>query len=338
MSPYTRGESNGARPTHPEGKVPYGTGWEIKDYWGGDSTIEHQSLRFGFLNIQTFPTNVLHHKNGCIVKIVNDNHLNCLGMAEMNIYWPAVSTQQQLQERTRGWFETTVSAAAYNKENTKFHNHQGGTAIIARSQFAHRSYKRLYDKLGQWMMMTFRGKEGMGLMVISVYRPQISKRPYMVYQQQLQYYGIHNNTKDPIANYDTNLFELIQGWMDNGDQVIVIIDANVDLTNNKKDTFRYNLESLGLNELIMSKHPNLTLPSTRTPGTKTIDGIFGTPALDVVWSGYAPFVGYSDHRLLIFDGRVHWDFSKLYNNHWHVGSNAMIPARLKNIREYLNHC
>ena len=64
--------------------------------------------------------------------MINDHHLNCLGMGEMNTYWPYLSTQQQLQESTRGWFETTVSAAAYNRHNTRMCNQQGGTAIIAK--------------------------------------------------------------------------------------------------------------------------------------------------------------------------------------------------------------
>ena len=35
----------------------------------------------------------MHHKNGNIIQLINDNHLNCLGMAEMNIYWHSVSMQ-----------------------------------------------------------------------------------------------------------------------------------------------------------------------------------------------------------------------------------------------------
>ena len=56
------------------------------------------------------------------------------------------------------------------------------------------------------MMMTFRGKEGMGLRVISAYHPQSSKDPYTIYQQQLQYYEKNNTTKDSVAHYDDDLF------------------------------------------------------------------------------------------------------------------------------------
>lgn len=77
----------------------------------------------------------------------------------MNTYWPSMSTQQQIQERTRGWFESTVSPTLYTRQNTRCTNTHGCTAIVARGQLAHISYIiKTYDKLGRWMTMYFRGK------------------------------------------------------------------------------------------------------------------------------------------------------------------------------------
>ena len=59
-----------------------------------------------------------------------------------------------------------------------------------------------------------------------------------------------------------------------------MLDSNVDLATNE-DGFKERLKEIGLKELIMSKYPHLTPPPTRTPGTKTIYGTFGTPALDI---------------------------------------------------------
>ena len=83
-----------------------------------------------------------------------------------------------------------------------------------------------------------------------------------------------------MTNYDNDLSNLITTWMDEGDQVIVMTDSNVDLAKNKKITFRHILELLGLNELLLSKHPNIKAPATRYPGKLTIDRIFGIPALE----------------------------------------------------------
>ena len=43
----------------------------------------------------------------------------------------------------------------------------------------------------------------------------------------------------------------------------------------------------------------------RNPGTKTIDGIFGTPVLDIEKGGYAQFTGFSDRRLAGID--IRWE-------------------------------
>ena len=126
MSLLTRGESNGDRLTHPEGMTRGDKSRSDTDHWGDQVEQHHEALRLGFLNIQTFPKHVLHHKNGDIIQLINDNKLNCLGMAETNLHWPSTSTQQQIQGRTRGWFETTISAAACNKHNTKVLNQPGG--------------------------------------------------------------------------------------------------------------------------------------------------------------------------------------------------------------------
>ena len=153
----TRGESKRVRPTHPEGKIPEGIGLGGDSHWG-DYHGKHKELRMGYMNIGTFPSDVTNHKNGSIRQLMNDNHIDCLGMSEMNTYWPAHSTQQQIQERTRGWFDDTIAAATHNKHNTKIRKQQGGCAIIAKGQLANRSGKRIYDTLGRWMMMSFRGK------------------------------------------------------------------------------------------------------------------------------------------------------------------------------------
>lgn len=63
---------------------------------------------------------------------MNNNYIDCLGMSEINIYWPLYSTRQKIQERTRGRFEITVSAAAHIQHNIKIRKQPGGYVIIAK--------------------------------------------------------------------------------------------------------------------------------------------------------------------------------------------------------------
>ena len=50
---------------------------------------------------------------------------------------------------------------------------------------------------------------------------------------------------------------------------------------------------------------NLKPPPTRSPGTNTIDSIFGTGSLVVNKASYRPFVDYTDHKLAWVD--INWD-------------------------------
>lgn len=116
MSILPRCEPSGVRPTYPEGTIQECLGGE--SHWGNFHS-NYYDLMLWFINIQTFLSDVAHHKNGGIVQMMNDNYIDCLGMSEMNTYWPAHSIQHIIQERTKGWFKTMFSAAAHNRHNTK---------------------------------------------------------------------------------------------------------------------------------------------------------------------------------------------------------------------------
>lgn len=80
MIMLAQGGSNGVRSTHPTGDL------DGEDHWG-DLSNKHQALRVEFLSIQTFLSDVMRHKNGDIVQMMNDNHISCLGLAKMNTFW-----------------------------------------------------------------------------------------------------------------------------------------------------------------------------------------------------------------------------------------------------------
>ena len=121
-------------------------------------------------------------------------------------------------------------------------------------------------------MIYFRGKNWLSLRVVAAYRPQSNSGPYLVYQKHLQYYANNNNIKDPISNFGNEICSMIVDWIDNGDQVVVMTDANEDTSKTKNENFRQKIESSGLHELLLSHHPHLK-NSSRYPGSKTIDRI-----------------------------------------------------------------
>ena len=72
--------------------------------------------------------------------------------------------------------------------------------------------------------------------MVATYGPHNNPGLYLVYQQHLQYYANNNNIKDPIRNFGDELCSMIVDWIDNGDQVVVMIDANEDISKTKIET------------------------------------------------------------------------------------------------------
>ena len=88
-----------------------------------------------------------------------------------------------------------------------------------------------------------------------------------------------------------DLVHMISTWIDDGNQVILMIDGNTNSATAKNGSFCYNIEEVGLNELILAQHPRLKPPTIKIPGSQTIDNVFGSPTLYVINGGYAPFLG-----------------------------------------------
>ena len=256
-----------------KGQTQINTDTSDFDIWG-DENCESHSLRVGFINIQTFPANLQHHKNNNIRNLIHDYKLSILGLAEINLYWPALTHDQQMVERTRSWFERVSTYTACNKENTKMREQRGGTAIIARGQICSSSYGYRADHLGRWTMITFRGKDGVNYHAISAYRPQRNANPYGVYQQLVQYNVDNNKNTEPIQAYDDDLCQLIQPLVTRGDHVTLMIDANEDLSKNHPTSFKKKMENVGLFETILQQHHKQQPPATRTPGVKPLTPSF----------------------------------------------------------------
>jgi hypothetical protein len=91
-------------------------------------------------------------------------------------------------------------------------------------------------------------------------------------------------------------------WMDEGDQLIIGIDANEDVRTRATAEF---FQTLGLRDAILDKHSQLSPPAThnRSNQRQPIDGLFVTPGLQAVAARYSAFGAGcpSEHRVLWAD-------------------------------------
>jgi hypothetical protein len=88
-------------------------------------------------------------------------------------------------------------------------------------------------------------------------------------------------------------------WMDEGDQLIIDIDANEDVRTGAKAEF---FQTLGMREAILDKHTQSSPPAThnRNNQRQPIDGLFVRPGLQAVAAGYSTFGAGcpSDHQVI----------------------------------------
>ena len=106
---------------------------------------------------------------------------------------------------------------------------------------------------------------------------------------------------DPGALFDSDLLSAVNSSLDAGDNVVIGIDNNADV---RSSPLAVEFRSLGLLDAILSQHAPASPPAThnRNQSRTPIDGIWVSPGLHVVCSGYAPFDSSyamaSNHRLL----------------------------------------
>lgn len=152
-----------------------------------------------------------------------------------------------------------------------------------------------FRNLGRWAWTRYQGTDNVKLRVISAYRCCDNSGPTTVYSQQRRYFDNLDDDRHPRDIMLQELCEQILNWQNEGDQIILMMDANehVDFAH-IKDVF----EAIGLREAIIEKHKEDSgYAPTYQRGQDPIDGIFISDTLHISAGGYLPFGDApSDHR------------------------------------------
>ena len=141
-------------------------------------------------------------------------------------------------------------------------------------------------------------KKGVKVRTISVYRPCEAPGATTTYQQQLRFLGHHTAEFEPRTAIYEDLFMECTEWMDEGDQLIIGIDANEDVCTGATAEF---FQTLGMREAILDKHNQLSPPAThnRNNQRQPIDGLFVTPE---GWQPNTPPLGLDVPLTTVFYG------------------------------------
>jgi hypothetical protein len=278
---------------------------DMEDYWGDKiRPKEEDHLRIVFQNINRFPMYAGDPKNESIHACLKGIQADIIGMAELGLRWHKLPTKDRLWERTRGWFESIKTTAAYNQHEEHTQIVQwGGTSIWSINNAVHRAIESGADLsgLGRWSWTRYQGRGNVTLRVISAYRPCQSQGPLTVYAQHQNHFDSQDIEGCPRDLFTAHLLEELETWISQGDQLILMIDANEDVR-----TFQRVFQPIGLREALLHRHGQ-NAPATFNGASDPIDGIFVSPSIEILLGGYFEFgfCPHTDHRGLWID--IHYN-------------------------------
>jgi hypothetical protein len=269
-------------------------------YVWGDRQKEksEHSMRIGLMNIHGFPLEKSTDKLSNIASFIDSHQLDVFGMTEINTHWKNLPSDLRMEARTVGWFQKHKFVTAYHEKwDTAVPLQFGGVSLWAMDDIVHRIDGTGIDEsgLGRWVWQRLQGKGGVALRMVTAYCPVRSSYPGSVWTQHKNHFDETNRDGDPRDLFVKDICTAAETWMKQGDQVILMMDANTDVTKGKLVTA---LQDIGLSELITNRHGSAA-PATYQRGSVPIDGVFVSSSLLQCQCGYTQ--GVSDHLSLWVD-------------------------------------
>ena len=185
---------------------------------------------------------------------------------------------------------------------------QGGTSLLLFGslidQYDFEESGKDDTGLGRWVVMVFRGSDNITTRVVCGYDPCVTpkKARRSTYQQHRRY--LVEKEKDltcPRRRFHNDLTTQLQSWRDEGDRLIVCMDANEDIYKKSMGKTLTDPTGLAMSEVV-GDFTGEKLGATFFRGTKPIDAIWATPDIVVTGACVMPAgYGVGDHRLFVID-------------------------------------
>ena len=255
-------------------------------YEKDDSTI-----RLLCLNVNGLGTTKGKAKNSLLQQFLLKYEFTIMALQETNVNWTQLHTSDSWNERTIGWWEgghRTVHA--YNEHDMVPQLTQPGGCLLA----ATKKPKLLvidqgkdFRGLGRWAWLRFRGHHQHTTRVILAYRCGYIAGENTVFSQQRRFFDFLKDGRHPRNIMVDDLLSEITKWQEEGDRIILMIDANEHVVTGNIAT---RLQEVGLHEGILRRHQDKEgLAPTHQKGSFPIDGIFVSENIAVKAGGYLAF-------------------------------------------------
>ena len=263
-----------------------------------DRDVTDDSVLCLSLNVNGLQLERWKAKNDRLRTFIKNYEFDIMGFQEPNLNWNKIRPKDQWDERTLGWWKDGHNTCkAFNTQDVIQRPAQPGGCMVVSAHTARRKVIANgvdFRGLGRWAWTRYKGTQNKTLRVISAYRPGDNAGAHTVYSQQKSYFDELGDGRRPRNIMMEELGNEIRSWQEDGDSIIVMLDANDHVDHSVGDTFH----DLGLKEAIIDRHHDrYGYQPTHQRGRHPIDGIFISDHLQVEAAGYLPFgESPSDHR------------------------------------------
>ena len=310
-----------------------------------DGTKTDDVIRIATQNINGFPKMNRHGTLKFARMKEEFQNIDCLGMSELNRNWLKINTQQSFHNRTRPWWprQKTIHTWMRDYEWPSEYQQGGESLTLASDRLSKYGQEKGEDMsgLGRWVWQTVEGHSETKTVIIQIYRPvRNTKDNGSTYMQQ----RVAADEEDPIRIFDMDILELVDGFLEDDFQIVLMGDFNMPLNGTSK--LEKELKNRGIMDVIRSSYEYLEAPNTQQRGSQPIDAIFASETIQVVRGGYdkgRPEI--SDHRMIWADvtmdsllGIDRGDISRPRSKKLQI-SNCTVTARFNRLfmRQISNH-
>ena len=232
----TRKGGRRAGPTFPHPIYSPAGSEEGVDHFGDkidEAKVNSDTIRLAFINIKGLGSFKTHCHTQQLRALLQNNHIDVLGVVEPNINWSRLLPKHRIHARTKGWFKNLKIQSAYNIHDRRKSIHQfGGSQLWALNDLVFRiqANKTDHDEtgLGRWTSMRIIGANRRVVRIVSAYAPHDTvDSKYTVAAQHMQYFQETAPRQElPNAAFWTDLGTKLKAWQEAGEAIILMADCN----------------------------------------------------------------------------------------------------------------
>ena len=211
--------------------------------------------------------------------------IDCVGLSKLNRNWLKINAQQSLHNQLKPWWPRQKTVQTWLKDHEWPSEHQQeGTSLTLTSD---KIYKYGQEKgtdmsgLGRWVWQTLEGHSETKSVIIQIYRPvRNTKDNGLTFMQQ----RVAADKQDPIRTFNTDLLTLMDGFLEDKFQVVIMGDFNIPLQGSSY--LEEELKAQGITDAIQTNYRYRDAPNTQVRGSKPINTIFMSKTLEIIQGGY----------------------------------------------------